>query len=296
MIRNIIRALRLPFTTASVLPFLFGSLIGGGIFNFWGFMLGLVAAVSTHLSANLINDYADSNSGVDWQDTKFYNFFGGSKLIQEKIFTEKFYLVLAVSFAIISAISVLLLALALKSLLVIGLYLIIIILGWMYSLRPLQFSYHRLGELIIFILFGPAPVLGGYFIQTGIFPDLRGFMLSLPFGFLTTAILFVNEIPDYSADRKAGKFTLVSLTGEKKAYILYYFLILFAFASIAINGKLAYLNKFSFLSFAFILLVFKILNILEKHPDDKMRLIESSKLTIVLQASIGIILIISLIL
>jgi 1,4-dihydroxy-2-naphthoate octaprenyltransferase len=65
MLKNIIRALRFPFLCASVLPFVFGSLIQKHNFNLSGFLLGLVAVMGTHLSANLINDYADSKSGVD---------------------------------------------------------------------------------------------------------------------------------------------------------------------------------------------------------------------------------------
>lgn len=294
MVKNLIRALRLPFISASILPFLFGSLIKRDNFNFWGFSLGLIAAVSTHLSANLINDYADSKSGADWQDKKFYEFFGGSKLIQADIFSEKFYLNLAILFAVISTLSVIFLALALKSWLVIVLYAVIIILGWSYSGKPFQFSYNRFGEVIIFILFGPVLVMGGYFIQTGIFPDLKSFMLSLPFGLLTTAILFVNEVPDYQEDRKSGKFTLVSMTGQRKAYIIYYFLALSVFLSIGLSIKQGYLNYFSLLSIICVLPVFKTINILKKYPEDKIRLIESSKLTIMLQTFISIILIISL--
>ncbi len=293
--KNIVRALRFPFVCASVLPFLFGSLIHNSNFNFLGFLLGFAAVVSTHLSANLINDYADSRSGVDWQDRKYYNFFGGSKLIQEKVVTQEFYLNLALLFAAVAAVCVFMLALILHSILVVTLYIAIIILGWMYSAKPLQFSYRRLGELIIFLLFGPVPVMGGYFIQTGIFPDLKSFMLSLPFGFLTTAILFVNEIPDYPEDSKSGKFTWVSLTGTKYAYIIYYLLVSFAFLSIAVNQKKGYLDKLAFASYVCILLAYSALKIVEKHPEDKMRLVGSSKLTIALQAIVGIILILSLI-
>jgi 1,4-dihydroxy-2-naphthoate octaprenyltransferase len=296
MLKYIIRALRLPFCSASILPFLFGSLIYRKNFNLTGFILGLIAAISTHLSANLINDYADSRSGADWQDKKFYKFFGGSKLIQEKIFTERFYLKLAIFFGVISFACITILAVILKSPFVVGLYLVIIFLGWSYSAKPFQFSYQRLGEIIIFVLFGLALVMGGYFIQRGIFPDLKSFILSLPFGFLTTAILFVNEVPDYPEDEMAGKFTWVSFSKPKRAFIIYYFLVFAAFVSIVMSVKLGYLHKSSYISFISILLVFRAINILEKEYGDKARLIEPSKLTIMLQAFVGVILIISLIL
>ena len=165
MISHLVRALRLPFLSASVLPFIFGSLIQRSSFNVKGFILGLSAAAATHLSANLINDYADSKSGADWQDRRFYGLFGGSKLIQEKVFSEKFYLRLALFFAFVSAFSVVLLAFVLKTIAVIGLYLVILFLSWSYSFGPLRFSYRRCGEFFIFLLFGPCLVMGGYFLM-----------------------------------------------------------------------------------------------------------------------------------
>jgi 1,4-dihydroxy-2-naphthoate octaprenyltransferase len=296
MLKNIIRALRLPFLTASLLPFIFGSLIWRRHFNFFGFLLGLLAAIATHLSANLINDYADSKSGADWQDKNFYKFFGGSKLIQTKVFSEKFYLGAAILCGLVSLISVILLAFVLKTWVVLGFYLAIIFLSWQYSAKPFRFSYHRVGEFIIFLLFGPALVMGGYFIQTKIFPDLKSFILSLPFGFLTTAILFVNEIPDYADDHKAKKHTWVSITGVKHAFIFYYFLILAAFVSILGGILKGYLGLFACFSLIPALFAIKTANILHKFSDNKLQLMKSSQLTIIQQTTISLILIIDIIL
>jgi len=291
MNRNIIRALRLPFLSASILPFIFGSLINRANFNFSGFILGLITVAATHLSANLINDYADSKSGADWQDNNFYEFFGGSKLIQEKVFSEKFYLKTAIFFAVISSICIIILSVVLKSLLVLGLSIAIVFLSWSYSKSPLRFSYRRLGEVIIFLLFGPALVMGGYFIQTKVFPSLMSFLLSLPFGLLTTAILFANEIPDFNEDRNAGKFTWVSLVGSKWAFLIYYALIIFALLSISLNIYLKFLNPLALFCFVCIFPVLKAGNILKEHYSDKKRLMKSSKLTIAVQTCISIILI-----
>jgi len=289
--QNFARALRLPFITASTLPFIFGSLINRGNFNLLNFFLGLCCVAATHLSANLINDYADSQSGADWQDRNFYKFFGGSKLIQEKVFSEKFYLKTAIFFAIFAAFCAILLSIFLKSAFVVSLFAAIILLSWLYSKKPLQFSYHRLGEMIIFALFGPITVMGGYFIQSGIFPDLKSFLLSLPFAFLTAAILFANEVPDLQEDKSVGKFTWVSIFGEEKAFILYAFIIFFAFFFIFLNLAFGYLKPIVFLSLIFVFPALKACGILKKYPRDKLRLIESSKLTIALQTLVGIVLI-----
>ena len=274
MAKNIIRALRLPFITASILPFIFGSLICVRNFNFLGFLLGISSVISTHLSANLINDYFDSKSGVDWQDKNFYGFFGGSKLIQENLLSEQFYLKGALFCACLAFSSVICLALVLKSAFVVLIYLLIITLSWQYTAKPLAFSYNYFGEFIILLLFGPALVMGGYFIQTGIFPDLKSFIMSLPLGLFTAAILYANEIPDFPQDSKSGKNNLVKLFGHKNAYIFYYVLMFLGFLMIILSVFLGYLGSISLVSLFLILLVIRAGGILKESPLDKLKLID----------------------
>lgn len=293
---NLTRALRLPFILASALPFVFGSLAAKNNFDILKFLLGLTAALAAHLSANLINDYADSSTGADWQDKTFYGFFGGSKLIQEGVFSEAFYLRLAIFFAAISGCAVIALSVILKNISVIGVFLAVIFLSWSYSMGPLRFSYRKLGELIIFILFGPALVMGGYYLQTGIFPDLKSFMLSLPFGFLTAAILYANEIPDLTDDKKVNKITLVGLLGLPRACIFYYLLIFSAFSCIILNVIFKYIGPLALLSLIFILTAFRAALILQRHYADKTKLVESSRLTVVTHALVSLVLILGVIL
>ena len=295
-IRNIVRALRLSFVLVSTLPFIFGSLLAKDKFNGLNFILGLAVVAATHLCANLINDYADSESGADWRDRKFYGFFGGSKLIQEGVFAEIFYFNLAVFFGGLAFLGVTALAISLKSFSIIGFYLLILFLGWSYSMKPIQFAYRGLGELIIFTLFGPAVVMGGYFIQTKIFLAGEIFILSLPFGFFTTALLFANEIPDFTQDKKSAKFTWVNLLGPQKSFLVYYLLMSLGFLSIILAVYLGYLTKLAILCIFFIPLAIKSGYILQKYWMDKDKLVESSKLTIAIQALASLILISDLLL
>lgn len=291
---NFLRALRLPFATASIFPFIAGSLLALPYFKITNFLLGLICAVSCHLSANLINDYADSKSQADWQDIRFYGFFGGSKLIQEKVFTGKFYLNCALVFLGVCAVSITILSFILKSLEGASFFIAIMFLAWSYSQRPLQFSYRRWGELIIFLLFGPALVMGGYFLQTGIFPTPEGFLVSVPFGVLTATILFANEVPDYQTDAVVRKFNWISIVGVSRAFIFYYLLIALGLCVILLNITLGYLNIFSLAALMFLPLAIKAGSILKLHYNDKARLVEASKLTIKLHTTISIVLIISI--
>ncbi len=296
MLKNFIRALRLPFITASVLPFVFGSLLA--IRNFYplNFFLGLLAVVATHLSANLINDYADSESGADWRDVKFYGFFGGSKLIQEGVFPESFYRNRALFFALCAGAAVIALSVLLESLTIIRFYALILLLGWSYSVRPLQLAYRGLGEPVIFTLFGPALVMGAYFIQTGIFPTLQGFLLSLPFGYFTAAILFANEIPDYAHDKKSGKITWVGLLGERWSFLVYSILMCLGFGSIILGIYAGYLGKISAFSFLLILPAIQAARILSRDYADKKKLVVSSGITITIHTWVSLLLILDLIL
>jgi len=294
-LKNLIRAFRLPFSVASILPFIAGSLIAKSRFNLLDFFLGLGAVIFTHLSANLMNDYADSKSGVDWQDTDFYNYFGGSKLIQKGTLSERFYLRASLVCFVLATSCIVFLAIFLKSIFVIDVYILIVILAASYSLKPIRFAYRYLGELMIFLLFGPALVMGGYFIQTRIFPSWQGFVVALPFGLLTAAILFANEVPDYQTDKTARKFTWVNFTGPKLAYRLYYLLITLAFLSIGLNIALGYLGLIALLALVLILPSLKAGRILKIHYADKKRLMDSSRLTIMIQALAGIILILGVV-
>jgi len=294
MIKYIIRALRLPFITASILPFIFGSLISRENFNPVGFLFGLLAVLFTHLSANLINDYFDSRSGADWKDRNFYGFFGGSKLIQEGVLSAKFYLQASLACAAMALASVILLAVNLQSSFVILIYLLIIILSWQYTAWPLSFSYNYLGELFLFFLFGPAPVMGGYFIQSGIFPDLKSLLMSLPFGFFTVAILFANEVPDFFGDKKSGKHNLVSLAGVERAFSFYYGLLFLGLLSVFTCLARGYLGIIAILSLVVIFPGFKAGQVLKKDYSDKFKLLRSSKITINIQLLAGMILILSL--
>ncbi len=290
------RALRLPFITASMIPFIAGTLLQNGSINYLKLIIGLIAVITTHLGANLINDYSDSKSGADWHDKNFYGFFGGSKLIQEKVFSEKFYLRLAQVFLFIACLAVIGLSVLSLDLKIIGLFLIILFLGIAYSFGSLRFSYRYLGEIVVFVLFGPAIVMGACFIQTNIFPTWTGFLLSLPFAFLITSILIANEVPDFQGDIKSNKFNLISLIGVNKAYLLYYFSMALGLAAVLINIMINTLGIVSLSVFLLCPLILKAGNILKHDYENKAKLVNSSKITIAVQTAIGLIIILDLLL
>ena len=93
-------------------------------------------------------------------------------------------------------------------------------LAWSYHGGPLKLAYRGLGELAVAIAYGPLVVCGTYFVQTGYLsaPLIHG---SMALGLLISAFLWINEFPDYDADKVAGKNNLVVKLGRENASLVY---------------------------------------------------------------------------
>jgi 1,4-dihydroxy-2-naphthoate octaprenyltransferase len=86
-----------------------------------------------------------------------------------------------------------------------------------------------MGELFVFLFFGLVAVNGSYYVQLEEL-DWLPFLLSIPVGLLSTAILVVNNVRDIDTDRRAGKRTLAVRLGRERARRLYLLLVGGAFA------------------------------------------------------------------
>lgn len=93
-------------------------------------------------------------------------------------------------------------------------------LAWYYHGGSIRLSYRGLGELAVALAYGPLVVGGTYLVQTGHFsaPQLHAAMV---LGMLVAAFLWINEFPDYHADRQAGKNNLVVRLGLERAALAY---------------------------------------------------------------------------
>ena len=109
-----------------------------------------------------------------------------------------------------------------------------------YSASPVQIMSLGLGELIIFLAFGPLLTWGAYYVQTGKL-SLVGAAVSLPLAFLITAIIWINEFPDLEADLAAAKHHLVARLGLKVSRWVYAALMLAPFVSLFVLMEIFHL-------------------------------------------------------
>jgi 1,4-dihydroxy-2-naphthoate octaprenyltransferase len=224
------RSSRLPFLIGSVIPVGLGTALAfveRGLFAPGRFTLTVLGMAGAHLAVNFFNDYFDFRYGVDTAHPP-RPFSGGSQVIQEGLETPAEVLAQALLMSGLAVAAALALAAASGP----GVLFFAALggfLGYFYSARPLLLSWRGLGELVTGFCFGPLVVAGSYFVQAGHI-SAAGLVLSLVPGALITALLFVNQYPDYHQDLRAGKKTLVVRLGPRRALPLLYLLLAAAFA------------------------------------------------------------------
>jgi 1,4-dihydroxy-2-naphthoate octaprenyltransferase len=119
------------------------------------------------------------------------------------------------------------------------------IAGAFYTLPPFRWAYRGVGEALIGLTYGPLITIGACYVQLARLPSLELIILpSLVPGFLITAVIWINEFPDFFADKKVGKKNLVVRLGRKKA-TTYYALLLAATYIPIVMGIFTRLSPFT---------------------------------------------------
>ena len=203
---------RAPFLTATIAPILLGSAIAYkqfGTFDWSIFWLVLLGAIFAQCGTNTINDYFDHKSRTDELNKLASPFNGGSRAIQSGLMTPANMLLVSVLF-FGSTIGI---GLELNNFLfgdyfaisvLMYLGLIGVFLGVMYT-GFLKLAYNGLGDLAVFIGFGPLMVYGAAYMQNQSVDPLTTLLFSIPVGIFIALVLFINCFQDYNADKAANK-------------------------------------------------------------------------------------------
>jgi 1,4-dihydroxy-2-naphthoate polyprenyltransferase len=186
-----------------------------GAFHFGHAVLAFIGLLLAHISVNVLNEYHDYHSGLDFKTTRT-PFSGGSGALPEGLVTSRQALILGWAALLINV--------------PIGIY-FCLIKGWW--LLPLLL----IGALTIVLYtpfflkmgypewapglgLGALPVLGIYFVQTGQY-TWTALAAAIPPFLLVHNLLLLNEFPDIEADRSAGRRSLPIAAGRKTAGLLY---------------------------------------------------------------------------
>ncbi len=206
-----IMASRVPTLPAAVVPVLVGSAsayVTAGAFHAGAFLAALLASLLIQIGTNLANDLFDFQRGADTEART-----GPTRVTQSGLLTPaQVARGTAVCFGLAFLIGLYLVARGGWPILAVGLA--AIACGVLYTGGPFPLAYHGLGDVFAFAFFGVVAVVGTHYVHA-LTVDPLAFVVSLPVGFLVTAILVVNNLRDIPTDRAAGKRTMAVRLGDR---------------------------------------------------------------------------------
>ncbi len=195
---------------AGILPYFLGASIAYqelDQFNLKFFLVGLAGLVFVLIGVEAFNEYFDWILGTD-------RVF---QLDQKPIGKKKFYIGIAAFFA------ALLFAVYLTFIIGKGIA-IFALIGFAaaasYLGPPVKFAYRGLGEAVIALAYGPAMVLGSYYLQAKRV-DMQPLLISALPAILLYSIAIINEVPDFLQDSLVGKKNICVRMGRIGAVRLY---------------------------------------------------------------------------
>jgi len=218
-----ILAIRPKTLPAAIAPVMIGTAMayGDGLFHGPSALMALSAALCIQIGTNLANDYFDFKKGADTPDRK-----GPTRVTQAGLIKPQVvFWASMVFFALAALSSIYLIHRAGTCILIIAAA--SIISGILYTAGPKPLGYLGLGDLFVLVFFGPVAVGGTYFTQ-GLEINWAVIIAGLGPGFLSMAILAVNNLRDIDTDRRAGKLTLAVRFGRSFAMSEYLFCIIAA--------------------------------------------------------------------
>ena len=254
-----IQAARLRTLPLSVSGIIVGSFyaMSQSMFNWKIIIFALSTTLGLQILSNFANDYGDGIKGTDNEDR-----VGPKRAIQSGVITPaamKRALVITSILTLLSAI--LLIYVAFKghnlgfSLFYLGLGILAIASAIKYTVGNSAYGYRGFGDLFVFIFFGLVSTLGIYFM----FAKEMDWLLLLPataIGFLSVAVLNLNNMRDEESDRKSNKNTIVVKIGASNAKVYHYFLIVSAMISIL---EFSYFKDFTFDQYLYVIAFFPLL-------------------------------------
>ncbi len=198
-----------------------GSLVGSASRPFsWALYAATLAGMTlAHAAANVVNDCFDTRYGIDTADSPTARY--RRQPLVERLATERQMLTAATAiYGVAVAVGIVLVAV--RGWPVLALALLGLAAGVTYSGGPFRYKPRALGELSVFLMWGPLAVGGSAFVQSGSLSVLPAAVLvSLPQGTWVALVIFANNMKDAGYDGARGVRTLANLLGPARSRIAF---------------------------------------------------------------------------
>ena len=136
-----------------------------------------------------------------------------------------------------------------------------------YTLGKRPYGYRGLGDFYCFLFFGWAAVAGTFYLATKSL-DFSVLLPASAMGFLSNAVLNINNMRDYENDKTSGKNSLVVKLGLEKAFVYHCLLIGGVFVCLTVYLILHHAAWYSYLFWLLSLLFIKdLISIRKTQPE-----------------------------
>jgi len=243
---TILAAMRLPFLILTPVCIFLGvsiAIFQGIQVNVSTVILIALAALSSHISVNTLNEYFDFKSGLDAM-TQRTPFSGGSgalvanpQSLSHVLIVGMFTLCVTV---LIGLYFVYQLGFEVLPIGFIGVILIVTYTSWINKSPLICLIAPGLGFGILF-------VVGTVYVLNGEFAQLSWYLALVPF-FLVNNLLLLNQYPDIKADQKVGRNHIPIAYGVKTASIIYTVFSILTFGLIIVLVTLGVIPKLSLIA------------------------------------------------
>ena len=198
----------------------------------WVMILALLTATGLQILSNFANDYGDFKKGTDTKANRTDRAMASGKINENQM--KKVLWILGVITLIlgVSLISISGLFESKNGIIMLLTGLVAIAAAINYTMGKRAYGYSGFGDVFVLIFFGLVPVLGmgvlnGLFTDTASSKNFDVFvMAALGLGFLSVAVLNVNNYRDIHTDSAQNKKTIAVRLGAKKTLLYHRILLL----------------------------------------------------------------------
>ena len=288
-----LRATRLPFLSATAVPVGLGLAVAAyhGWWNWLNAILTLVAASFIHLGLNVANDVFDTRSGADAANVTPTKFSGGSRVIHYGLLSMRQMVLMSLAFYAVGLGIGLFLAIRTAFWPLVAIAALGTFISVFYTAPPFRLVHRGLGEIGVFLGFGPIMAMGAYYVLAERW-SWEAFYASLPVGILVALILYVNEVPDRPGDAAAGKRTLPVRWSKTAVVAVYAGAVVATAALILLGGVGGIIARPTLIALAAFPLALPVYRGLRDHYDSPYELMPRMERNIQLHAAVGFLLIV----
>jgi len=167
-----------------------------------------------------------------------------------------------------------------------------VFIAYFYNADPFKIGYTRLSELSTGFGFGTLMVLGAYYVQARRL-SWEAFFASIPIAILIALVQFINQFPDYEADKAAHKNNTVVMTGKAKAVGYYRFFLMSVYIIVLSGMALAIFPFTAVITFVTLPAAIKAVRVASAHFDKIKEMLPANALTIAIHLSFGILFVVA---